>query len=201
MRTGTWQQAVLGHRGDLTTIDWGFVHLIVPDRGSSRDRTGNPTDAERYLDVARRYAQTWQQNAFDGDHYRLTFDGPGTWSLKYNLVWDRFFGFGLFRDSVVRTDLDYYSTVADRYGVPLDSRAPFTKTDWLIWIAAMAQGDERSGYIDALRRFVNETGDRTPFSDWYDTHDGREQSFHNRTVIGGIFMPLLMDGKTSGGAS
>ncbi|TVQ26257.1 MAG: DUF4965 domain-containing protein [Spirochaetaceae bacterium] len=157
------------------------------------DRTGNATDAGRYLDIARRYATTWQEKALDGDHYRLTFDGPGTWSLKYNLVWDRYFGFGLFPDSVVRSELDYYATVTDRYGVPLDSRAPFTKTDWLVWIASLAEGEERARYIDAVRRFVSDTADRTPFCDWYDTHDAREQSFHNRTVIGGIFMPLLMD--------
>lgn len=156
-------------------------------------------DSARYMTIARDYAQTWMTMADDGDHYRLTFDGEGSWSLKYNLVWDRYFGFDLFPPEVAHREVAWYLKQADTYGVPLDSRAAFTKTDWLVWAATLAdERTQRAAIIDLVWKFADETPDRTPFSDWYDTHDAREQSFHNRTVIGGIFMPLLIDSVESG---
>lgn len=149
---------------------------------------------KRYRDTAEEFAAAWQRMAAEGDHFRLTFDGEGTWSLKYNLVWDQFFDFGLFPSSVREAEVAHYVRQADTYGVPLDSRAAFTKTDWLVWASCLASDrSTRDSFLRYIWKFASETVDRTPFSDWYDTHDAREQSFHGRSVIGGIFMPLLMD--------
>lgn len=150
--------------------------------------------ADRCHEIAADYAARWREMAADGDHYRLTFDGEGTWSLKYNLIWDQYFGFGLFPADVREKEIAHYLKQADTYGIPLDSRAPFTKTDWLVWAACLTSDrSTRDAFVEYAWKFASQTPDRTPFSDWYDTHDAREQSFHNRTVIGGIFMPMLMD--------
>ena len=50
---------------------------------------GRSGDARRYRAIAEDFAHRWQEMAGDGDHYRLAFDRPGTWSQKYNLVWTR----------------------------------------------------------------------------------------------------------------
>jgi hypothetical protein len=42
--------------------------------------------AVRYRAIAEDYAGKWQAMADDGDHYRLAFDRPGSWSQKYNLA-------------------------------------------------------------------------------------------------------------------
>ncbi|MBE5787765.1 MAG: DUF1793 domain-containing protein, partial [Clostridiales bacterium] len=34
---------------------------------------------------------------------------------------------------------------------------------------------------------------RVPFSDWYDTKTGKYEHFINRTVQGGLFMPMLRE--------
>lgn len=60
------------------------------------DQLGKKDVADDYRKTAREFAAQWVKTAADGDHFRLAFDRPGTWSQKYNLVWDRVLGLGLF---------------------------------------------------------------------------------------------------------
>ena len=74
----------------------------------------------------------------------------------------------------------------------MDNRAAFTKTDWLVWVASLAEDREAVVELtDPIWDFANETPSRTPFTDWYDTLDACEQTMHHRSVIGGVLMPLL----------
>ena len=49
--------------------------------------------AVHYQELSAGFAEKWMAKADDGDHYRLAFDKPGTWSLKYNLIWDQLWRF------------------------------------------------------------------------------------------------------------
>ena len=154
---------------------------------------GEKNEAKKYHKIAADMASDWEKRAKADDHYQLVF-GEGkkdTWSLKYNLVWDKLWKSGLFSDEVYEKELAYYKKKANRYGTPLDSRAAYTKSDWILWCAAM--DDNTAALIQPVAAYLKETTTRVPFSDWYQTDSGRYCYFIARSVQGGIFMPMLVE--------
>lgn len=155
---------------------------------------GDPAQAEAYFTLARSFAQRWVAEAADADHYRLAFDKPGTWSQKYNLIWDRILGLDLFPRHVARTEMDFYRKVQNRYGLPLDNRQTYTKLDWILWTATLTR--DRADFealVQPVFRFLNETPDRSPMTDWYQTKTARKVGFTARPVVGGVFAQMLYE--------
>ena len=153
---------------------------------------GEKDDAKKYHKIAADMASDWEKRAKADDHYQLVF-GEGqkdTWSLKYNLIWDKLWKSGLFLDEVYEKELAYYKKKANRYGTPLDSRAAYTKSDWILWCAAM---DNTAALIQPVAAYLKETTTRVPFSDWYQTDSGMYCYFIARSVQDGIFMPMLAE--------
>lgn len=148
--------------------------------------------ATRYDAIARDMASKWVEMAADGDHYRLTFDKPGTWSQKYNLLWDRLLGLGMFSDEVIDTEISYYLTRQNVYGLPLDNRETYTKTDWIVWTATLAPDiDTFRKFVSPVYMFMNETCHRVPMSDWVFTDRPERRGFTARAVVGGYFAKML----------
>jgi glutaminase A-like protein len=134
----------------------------------------------------------WDDAAKEGEYYRLAFDRPGTWSQKYNLVWDTLLGYKLFPDQVRRRELAYYKTRQNTYGLPLDNRADYTKGDWIVWTATLSETPaDFSALVGPILTFLHETPDRVPFTDWYSTTSGLKRGFQARSVVGGVFIPML----------
>lgn len=103
---------------------------------------GDQLSQEIYHKKAKEMAIDWEKRANAGDHYMLAFGQPETWSLKYNLVWDKIFGSELFSKEVYETELSWYINCANQYGTPLDNRKAHSKTDWVLWCAAMTDDKE-----------------------------------------------------------
>lgn len=155
---------------------------------------GETADAGKFHAAAQDAANRWCGDALDGDHYRLAFDQPGTWSQKYNLIWDRLLGFGLFPQEVAERELAFYRGKLNRYGLPLDSRRTYTKLDWIVWSATLTGDDaDFRALVDPLYDWLNETPTRVPMTDWYETTDGRQVGFQARSVVGGLFIKLMAD--------
>jgi Domain of unknown function (DUF4965)/Domain of unknown function (DUF1793)/Domain of unknown function (DUF5127)/Domain of unknown function (DUF4964) len=155
---------------------------------------GKTDEAEQYSRQAKDMAAKWQQMAIDGDHYKLAFNSPGTWSQKYNLVWDRILGFNLFPAAVRQTEIAFYLKHLNRFGLPLDNRKDYTKLDWQIWTATLADRPEDwNALLEPIGRWVNEGPARVPLTDWYDTKTGKQESFQARSVVGGVYIKVLAD--------
>ena len=160
--------------------------------GRMADMLGKKDIAERYTAKAKEMAREWMRMADDGDHYRLTFDKPGTWSLKYNLVWNKIMNLDIFPAEVAEKELAYYPTKQNKYGIPLDNRETYTKSDWIMWTATLANDKATfEKFISPLYLFYNETVDRLPMSDWVFTDTPNWRGFKARSVVGGYYIKML----------
>ena len=158
------------------------------------DMLGETEEAKKYHKLAKEMAADWEVRAKSDDHYMLAFGNPDTWSLKYNMVWDKIWGSKLFSDEVFEKELAYYEKKTNEYGTPLDSRALYTKSDWILWAATMAKDKEqREKFIKPIAKFLEETVNRVPFTDYYTTTTAMRCEFKARSVQGGIFMPMYAE--------
>ena len=150
---------------------------------------GKPDVAAEYSHLASDMAAKWQTMAIDGDHYKLAFDKPGTWSQKYNLVWDQILDLNLFPAKVRQTEIAFYLQHLNKFGLPLDNRADYTKLDWEIWTATLADKPQPGAAQQRLQcgalprhgpigRWVNEgPTPRSAHRLVHDTKTGNQRAF------------------------
>jgi hypothetical protein len=171
--------------------------LALASYSQLADALGHKKEAAEYKAIAQDFAKKWQDLAIDGDHYKLAFDKPGTWSQKYNLVWDKLLGLNIFPAEIARREMTFYKKMQNQFGLPLDNRRDYTKLDWILWTATMAENmDDFQTIVAPAWQFANESPTRVPLTDWYDTKTAKQQGFQARSVVGGVFIKMLADPAT-----
>jgi hypothetical protein len=170
------------------------------------EQLGKDSAAVQYKDIAYNYAAKWKEMCVrDGKQTPLVFDGgDDTFALKYNMAFDVMMGTDLFDEETREREVDYYISVSNEYGVPLDSRIVYTKSDWILWAATLTSDiEKRKKLIAPMAKFLRESKSRYPFPDSYFTDTGLTRGeigrfgyhygYKNRTVQGGLFILLLAD--------
>ncbi|KAJ4302258.1 hypothetical protein N0V88_002395 [Collariella sp. IMI 366227] len=134
--------------------------------------------------------------ARDGTHAKLAYTWYGSWTTLYNLYADSLLCFRVKEedrpkgwvgaprrerigdwswkkekgpfvpDKVYQMQSDWYHAVLQRYGLPLDSRHLYTKSDWEFFAAAVSGKETRREILTAVARWVNETITDRPFTDF-----------------------------------
>ncbi len=152
-------------------------------------------ESKEFMSRAQSLASAWCKNAknLDGS-YRLAFDQPDTFSLKYNSVWDKIWDTKLFPDEMFQGEISRYKKEMLPYGVPLDNRKAYTKSDWLIWAATLTDNREDfNTIVDTVWQSYNSSTSRVPMTDWYSAETAVKEGFQHSTVQGGLFIKLLID--------
>lgn len=192
---------------------------------------GETADAKYYRNVSETYIRKWEEEfamSRDGTHAKLAYTWFGSWTTLYNLFADSLLCFHLpskssidapgaqkpladpqksrtgFVDSkIYKIQSDWYHNVRQRYGLPLDSRHLYAKSDWEFFAVAVSSKQVREEIVDSIALWVNETATDLPLTDLYDTEgDGGFPgiAFKARPVVGGHFAFLALERACGGKA-
>jgi len=174
------------------------------------------------------YISKWEEFGMSRDktHAKLAYDWYGSWTTLYNLYADALLCFhldgrddtfdvgggqtpinsgkqGFVPQHIYQKQSTWYHYVRQKYGLPLDSRHLYTKTDWEFFAMAVASEYVRSEILESVARWLNETVTDRPFTDLHNTEgDGGfpGPTFFARPVVGGHFAFLALQRACGGRA-
>ncbi|KAH1580094.1 hypothetical protein KXW39_004810 [Aspergillus fumigatus] len=137
-------------------------------------------------------------------HFVLQYpDKPSSWKIPYNLYPDVLLGLGTFPREVHQMSSAFFKSVRGEYGVPLDSRQDWAKSDWNMWLAGTLDNSTCSEFVNDLWAFVTNGKHDWPFSDRYIATSAKGNTpgvpvlCRARPTVGGHFALLALQGPGS----
>ncbi|KAM0789067.1 hypothetical protein ACM66B_003130 [Microbotryomycetes sp. NB124-2] len=177
--------------------------------GKLAEATGKWVQSVHYKATAQAYVKEWMKlaltrgSAKSRPHAKLSYQDEDSHGLLYNLFGDRVLNLGLFDDKLYEWQTDWYRTRKNAYGVPLDSRHGWTKSDWEMFAAASTTDVEtRDMFISLLVKYLQANQVDAGFPDLYETDSAKFPGQDNpdwniefiaRPVVGGHFALLALD--------
>lgn len=169
---------------------------------------GELSGIDRYSRIGEEHATLFFEEGLGTDdeqtHFVLQYpDHPESWKTPYNLFPDVLLGLKTFSEEAIRVNSEFYSTVRGEYGVPLDNRQDWAKSDWNMWLAATFETNTRDEFVDDLWAFMTNGKHNWPFSDRYvstSAHGnlpGTPILCRARPTVGGHFALLALKGPAS----
>ncbi|KAH7098950.1 DUF1793-domain-containing protein [Auriculariales sp. MPI-PUGE-AT-0066] len=184
----------------LSTDDFAGYHLAnqtnlaikgiigIGAMGKIATILGDTAKGDNYTAIAKDYVTRWQTLAMasGGEHLTLSYNDNASWGQAYNLWADKLLKLNLFPQSVYDTQTAWYKTHRNAYGLPLDTRHTYAKTDWTIWTASIVSDTTlRDQLIGDIVKYASDGLNDQPLGDWYETTNGAANGFKARPVAGG----------------
>jgi hypothetical protein len=160
--------------------------------------TSHAADEARFASIAAKYIGLWQTYAIDpsGQHTVLAYQYRSSFGLLYNIYPDLLLNLSIIPKEIYTMQSAWYPHISQVFGIPLDSRHSYTKSDWEMWTAATCSPQTRSLFVTSLAYWLNETSTDLPFSDLYNTIGTGDYptgvTFIARPVVGGHFSLLAL---------
>jgi hypothetical protein len=169
---------------------------------------GELSGIDRYSRIGEEHANIFFEGGLGTDeekrHFTLQYpDQPESWKTPYNLFPDVLLGLNTFSADALRANSKFYASVRGEYGVPLDNRQDWAKSDWNMWLAATFEKNTRDEFVDDLWAFMTNGKHNWPFSDRYvsTSSHGNEPGIpilcRARPTVGGHFALLALKGPAS----
>lgn len=169
--------------------------------GMIANMTGHSQEGSTYANTASNWIRQWEQLAVNQNanppHTVLNYGDEDSFSLLYNLYADQLVRTDIVPSSIYTMQSEFYPTVKQEYGVPLDTRADRTKNDWEMFCAAIAAEDTKNMFIGDIAKFIDQTPTSAPVTDLYDPANAEFAAdigpFKARPVVGGWFALLALN--------
>ncbi|CDO71296.1 hypothetical protein BN946_scf184908.g53 [Trametes cinnabarina] len=149
---------------------------------------GDSQRSANYSTIALAYVQDWENFAMSSDstHLMLAYGNSSSWGITYNL----------YADKLLETK--WYSSHANVFGFPLDTRVDYAKSDWQMFTAATTTDDSvRDTFISLVQKYAADGKNAKPFSDLYGSLDGISQDPEARPVVGAHLALLALQSNSS----